>query len=95
MPLSAAMPPQSVEDDSAADGAPPYAPSLSELLIDAISGVGFPTMAIAIEAENTHYAFFDALIENWRWSQPALAKLPEAQLQNLYANLKEAQHGVS
>lgn len=87
MPLSAAMPPQSTEAD-----AEPYVPSLSGLLIDAIQGAGFPTMAIAIEAENALYAYFDTPSENWRWSVPALAKLSEAQLQALYTNLKEAQH---
>ena len=69
--------------------------SLSEMLDDAITGVGFPTIAIALTAEKQYMAFFcgNQHNENWRWNSDKLRALSEPQLQALYYNLKVAQHG--
>lgn len=69
--------------------------SLSEMLIDAIVGVGLPTLAIALEAERTFMASFTGSQHNqhWRWEESKLRVLTEEQLQALYYNLKVAQHG--
>ena len=68
---------------------------LSELIIDAITGVGLPTLAIAIEAEKKHLATFVGNQHNtaWKWRREKLEALSEAQLQALYYNLKVAQRG--
>lgn len=66
---------------------------LSELIVDAIRGVGFPTLATAIEAEQLGLAVFtgNQHNEHWVWVRDELRKLSEKQLQNIYVNLKIAQ----
>ena len=73
---------------------PPLDITLSEMLVDAIMGVGLPTIGIALEAEKTFMARFtgNQHNEHWRWEESKLRALSEPQLQSLYYNLKVAQH---
>lgn len=74
---------------------PPIDLTMSDLLIDAIKGVGFPTIAIGVVAEREHMAYFSGSSagEHWVWRLEKLRALPEEKLQALYHNLKVAQHG--
>jgi len=73
----------------------PFSVTLVDLLVDAIVGVGFPTIAIGVVAEKEHMAYFagNQHGENWRWRREKLETLSEDKLQALYHNLKVAQHG--
>ena len=77
------------------EGEPELQLTMVDLLVDAIGGVGLPTIAIAIAAEKEHMAVFigNQHDENWSWRKDKLAQLSEAKLQALYYNLKVAQHG--
>lgn len=81
--------------DEAPQGEEAVGPDLSELVIDAICGVGFPTLAAGIEAEQIGLAVPTGNRHSgpyWVWVRDALKKLPEHKLQNIYVNLKIAQH---
>jgi hypothetical protein len=65
--------------------------TLRDMVLDAVVGVGFPTIGIAIIAERQGLAFFDG--KGTRWIRDKLAALSEEKLQALYTNLKVAQHG--
>ena len=69
--------------------------TLKDLLLDAIKGVGFPTIAIGVVAEREGVAWFtgNSQGEHWRWHMDKLVHLSEEKLQALYHNLKVAQHG--
>ena len=69
--------------------APPV--TLRDMVLDAVVGVGFPTIGIAIIAERQGLAYFDG--KGTRWIRDKLAALSEEKLQALYTNLKVAQHG--
>lgn len=70
------------------------APTMKTLVIDAIIGVGLPTMAIALMAERQKMADFCGNQHNeaWRWRRPMLEAWTLEALQSLYINLKVAQH---
>lgn len=75
---------------------PPIELTLTELLLDAIKGVGIPTIAIGVVAEREGMAYFTSgktSFDSWHWHMDRLRKLPEEKLQALYHNLKVAQHG--
>ena len=76
------------------DESPDFVLSHRELVTDAIIGVGFPTIGIAIAAEKEHIAYFtgNQHNESWRWDRDKLDRLTDEQLQSLYTNLKVAQH---
>ena len=69
--------------------------TMVDLLVDAVVGVGFPTLAIAIVAEREGMATFNGNQHNesWRWNRDKLCRVSEEKLQALYHNLKVAQHG--
>jgi hypothetical protein len=77
------------------DEDPPIELTMADLLVDAIRGVGFPTIAIGVMAEREKMAYFvgNQHNEHWRWIDEKLRTLPEEKLQSLYHNLKVAQHG--
>ena len=56
-----------------------------QLLIDAICGVGFPSVLLAQECERVGMADYDGNI--WVWDRKALSKLPVETLQELYQGL--------
>ena len=64
-----------------------------ELYLDAIEGVGLPSITIAMDAEKRHMAYFcgDQHNPQWRWRREKLAGLTLEQLMDLYMSLKEAQ----
>lgn len=75
---------------------PPVEITMKDLLLDAIKGVGFPTIAIGVVAEREHMAHFIPSSVGgggWQWVMDKLRTLPEEKLQALYHNLKVAQHG--
>lgn len=56
-----------------------------QLIIDAICGVGFPSVLLAQECERVGMADYDG--SSWVWDRKALAKLPVETLQELYQGL--------
>lgn len=60
------------------------------LLTDAICGIGFPSVATAMEAEKSHMAYFTGNQHNpeWKWIRGKLECLTEEQLQALYEGLR-------
>ena len=70
--------------------------TMVDLLVDAIIGVGFPTMGIGVIAEREKIAHFMTSRDgtpSWRWDSKKLSALSEEKLQALYHNLKVAQYG--
>lgn len=66
------------------------------LVIDAIVGVGFPTIAAGVLAERTGLATFRSSSQgdpHWYWSRDKLKALDLPTLQELYLSLKEARDG--
>lgn len=65
--------------------------STATLFADAIVGVGFPTIDLAIEAQRQGLAMFEGNQHNqsWRWLRKRLEGLPQKDLAELYARLKE------
>ena len=61
-----------------------------QLLIDAICGVGFPSVILAQECERVGLARFDHLLQEWRWDRKALWKVGLEPLQELYQGLCES-----
>lgn len=63
-----------------------------QLLVDAICGVGFPTMTLGSECEKTGLAEFTGNQWNpaWKWDRKALFHVPVEQLQELYQGLCDA-----
>jgi len=57
------------------------------LVIDAICGVGFPTLSIAIIAEKRRMADF---IDRHRWRRERLEAMSLPELERLYTHLREA-----
>ena len=59
------------------------------LLVDAICGVGFPSITLADECERVGMANFTGNQWNpaWEWDRKALLKLPAETLQELYEGL--------
>ena len=64
-----------------------------ELYLDAIEGVGLPSITIAMDAEKRHMAYFcgDQHNPQWRWRREKLTELTLEQLMDLYMSLKGAQ----
>lgn len=62
-----------------------------ELYLDAIEGVGLPSITIAMDAEKRHMAYFCGNQHNpqWRWRREKLTELTLEQLIELYMVLKE------
>lgn len=62
------------------------------LLIDAICGVGFPTLLLGDACEKAGMAKFvgDQYNPAWKWKRNALARCDSEKLQELYAALCEA-----
>lgn len=73
---------------------PDFVLSHRELVTDAIVGTGFPTIGIAVAAENQKLAIFigNQHSPHWRWDRDKLERLTDSQLEALYTNLKVAQH---
>ncbi len=67
---------------------------LTELIIDAIVGVGFPSCILAAECEKLGLATFTGNQHNpdWAWNREALNSVDEDKLQELYISLKEYGH---
>lgn len=63
-----------------------------ELYLDAIIGVGLPSITIAMEAEKNHTAYFcgDQHNPRWAWRREKLEQLELADLIDLYMSLKGA-----
>ena len=61
-----------------------------QLLIDAICGVGFPSVILAQECERVGLARFDHLVQEWRWDRKALWNVTIEPLQELYQGLCES-----
>lgn len=59
-----------------------------QLLIDAICGVGFPSVILAQECERVGLA--DSHATGWRWDRKALWKIAIEPLQELYEGLCQA-----
>lgn len=64
---------------------------MKTLLIDAIVGVGFPAVTLALECEKVGMARFTGNQYNpsWEWNRLALYKCSEEQLQELYQGVRE------
>lgn len=62
------------------------------LLVDAIVGVGFPTLLLASVCEDAGLAVFVGNQHNpaWEWKRNALARNPTEKLQGLYEALCDA-----
>ena len=75
----------------------PTRDDFSVLVIDAIVGVGFPTIATGVLAERAGLATFKSVTaisgSSWSWSRDKLNALDLPTLQELYVSLKEAQNG--
>lgn len=74
----------------------PTRDDFSVLVIDAIVGVGFPTIATGVLAERAGLATYSSSNRgepHWYWSRDKLKALPLPTLQELYVSLKEAQNG--
>lgn len=65
---------------------------MKTLVIDAICGVGLPTLTLAIECERKGLAYFagNQHNEHWRWIRDKLEDQPLEILQALYESLREA-----
>jgi hypothetical protein len=73
----------------------PTRDDFSVLVIDAIVGVGFPTIAAGVMAERAGLATYSRNQgePHWYWSRDKLKALPLPTLQELYLSLKEARDG--
>jgi len=58
------------------------------LLVDAIKGVGFPTIAIAQEMEHRKLAQLTSSNPSWAWDWVELFHLPLTELEALYKRIK-------
>lgn len=58
-----------------------------QLLIDAICGVGFPSLLLAQECERVGLANLNATHDGWLWDRKALWKVDASQLQELYQGM--------
>ena len=58
-----------------------------QLLIDAICGVGFPSLLLAQECERVGLADLNANRDGWLWNRKALWKVDTSQLQELYQGM--------
>ena len=63
---------------------------MKTLIIDAICGVGFPTLSLAVEAENNGLSYYDMASRSHRWDTDKLVAQPLETLQKLYEALREA-----
>lgn len=65
---------------------------MKTLVIDAIIGVGFPSVVLASECERIGMAEYTgtATGPSWAWRRERLEKCEEHQLQELYTALREA-----
>lgn len=66
------------------------------LIIDAIRGVGFPTVAVGVMAERQGLAVYSPSRQGepgWVWDREKLSALDTPVLQELYISLKEARDG--
>lgn len=70
---------------------------MKTFLIDAIVGVGLPSILLAQEAERVGMADFCGNQHNpsWAWHRDKLERLEEPQLQELYQSLREARDELS
>ena len=59
------------------------------LMVDAICGVGFPSLLIASECAKVGLAY-PVLGFGWEWNREALMNQPEEKLGELYGALREA-----
>lgn len=59
------------------------------LLVDAICGVGFPSVVLAQECESAGMAEYDLYNRQWQWDRKVLLACSEDQLQQLYEGLVE------
>ncbi len=66
------------------------------LLVDAICGVGFPSMVLAQECEKVGMAEFTGNPHNpeWKWHRAALDELPVDTLQELYDGLADKREAL-
>jgi hypothetical protein len=64
-----------------------------ELYLDAICGVGFPSITIGMDAEKRGLAYYSGDQNNpaWRWRRDKLGDFALTQLIDLYTTLKGAQ----
>jgi hypothetical protein len=63
---------------------------MKTLVIDAICGVGFPTLTLSLECERKGVAYFAGDTRAWRWHREALEAQSLEFLQALYESLREA-----
>lgn len=61
-----------------------------QLLIDAICGVGFPSLVLAQECERVGMADLNVTKDGWLWDRKALWRVTTEQLQELYEGVCEA-----
>ena len=61
-----------------------------QLLIDAICGVGFPTLLLAQMCEQAGTARYDSLVQQWVWKRDVLVRVDIEKLQELYEGLCDA-----
>lgn len=61
-----------------------------QLLVDAICGVGFPSVILAQECESVGLAEYDLYHQRFEWDRKALFHVTIEQLQELYQGLCEA-----
>lgn len=66
-----------------------YDQQFTQLLIDAVCGVGFPSLLLAQECERVGLADYTAGA-GWAWDRRALAAVSIDALQELYTGLCEA-----
>ena len=60
------------------------------LLVDAICGVGFPSLLLAQECERVGMADLNATGTGWVWDRKALLRISQQQLHDLYDGLCES-----
>lgn len=63
---------------------------MKTLIIDAICGVGFPTLSLALEAESQGLSQYDMSTRSHQWATDKLVAQPLETLQKLYEALREA-----
>lgn len=68
---------------------------MKTLVIDAICGVGFPTLSIALTAERAHLAHYVGGQNNARheWRREKLQELDQETLQMMYEGLRTERDG--
>lgn len=65
---------------------------MKTLIIDALVGIGFPSMLLAGECEKVGLAYFtgNQSQPEWAWRLDVLEKIELEKLQELYTGLREA-----